>query len=100
MSRIRHLFVAHACLAPLAGPAVQAQIRPAPAFSIAELSLPQDEGWITNGGSLSNQRYSPLDQINRDNIRQVKAVWRAGLNSALDFRHNNQAQPIVYDGVI
>lgn len=100
MSRIRHLFVALACLAPLAVPAVQAQIRPAPAFSIAELSLPQDEGWITNGGSLSNQRYSPLDQINRDNIRQVKAVWRAGLNSALDFRHNNQAQPIVYDGVI
>jgi quinohemoprotein ethanol dehydrogenase len=85
----------------LAVPAMAAEeIRLAPAFTIDELSVPQDDGWITNGGSLSNQRYSPLDQINRDNIGQVKAVWRAGLDSALEFRHNNQAQPIVYEGVV
>lgn len=75
-------------------------INDAPAFSIEQLSVPQDDGWITNGGSLKNQRYSPLDEINRDNVAQVKAVWRAGLDSALDFRHNNQAQPLVYDGVV
>ena len=75
-------------------------ITPAPAFSIAELSSPQDDGWITNGGTLSNQRYSPLDQINHDTVSNLKGVWRVGLDSALDFRHNNQAQPLVHEGVI
>src|SRR5690606_30985594 len=56
---------------------------------------------ITNGGTLSNQRYSQLDQINRANVANLKAVWHADLrDSALDFRHNNQAQPLVYEGVI
>ncbi len=75
-------------------------IMPAPAFSVAELIAPQNEGWITNGGTLSNQRYSPLNQINRENVGELKGVWRAGLDSGLDFRHNNQAQPLVYEGVI
>ena len=78
----------------------QQSITPAPAFSVAELTTPQEDGWITNGGTLSNQRYSPLDQINRDNIGELKGVWRAGLDSGLEFRHNNQAQPLVYEGVI
>ena len=78
----------------------QQTITPAPAFSIAELTSSQEDGWITNGGTLSNQRYSPLDQINRDNVSELKGVWRVGLDSALDFRHNNQAQPLVYEGVI
>ena len=80
--------------------AEEESITPSPAFSIEELSAPQDNGWITNGGSLSNQRYSPLDQINRENVANLKGVWRAGLNSALEFRHNNQAQPLVYEGVV
>src|SRR5690606_16767803 len=56
--------------------------------------------WVTNGGSLNNQRWSPLDQINRDTIGGVKGVWRTTLDSALDFRHNNQAQPLVHEGVV
>lgn len=85
----------------LLSPLIAAQgINSAPAFNADFLNAPQDDAWVTNGGSLSNQRYSPLDQINLENVNDVKAVWRAGLDSALDFRHNNQAQPLVYDGVI
>jgi glucose dehydrogenase len=69
-------------------------ITPAPAFTAEQLNAPQDAGWLTNGGSYKNQRFSPLDQINRDTVKDVKGVWRATLGSALDFRHNNQAQPI------
>ena len=72
-----------------------------PKFSAKELAAPPTDGWITNGGSLSNQRYSPLDQINRDNVGKLQAVWRTYLNgSGLSPRSGNQAQPIVYDGVI
>ncbi len=73
----------------------------APAFTAQQLKAYPRDGWITNGGSLSNQRYSPLGQINRDNVAQLKALWRASLNgSGLSPRAGNQAQPIVYDGVI
>jgi glucose dehydrogenase len=75
-------------------------IRPAPAFSAAELSRPADDGWLTNGGTLSNQRYSPLAQVNRQNVKGLKALWHVQLDSGKELRHNNQAQPLVHDGVI
>ena len=81
--------------------AADTQIRKSPAFSAKQLSaLPQD-GWLPNGGNLHNQRYSPLTQINLENVGQLKAKWRASLRgSGLSPRAGNQAQPIVYDGVI
>ena len=77
-----------------------AEITLAPAFTVKELSASPGSGWITNGGNLYNQRYSPLTQINRDNVAGLKAEWRTTLNSGLGARSNNQAQPIVYAGVL
>ncbi|MGH8226783.1 MAG: PQQ-binding-like beta-propeller repeat protein [Steroidobacteraceae bacterium] len=72
-----------------------------PAFTARQLAADPRTGWYTNGGDLSNQRYSPLTQINRANVSKLKAVWRASLNgSGLNPRDGNQAQPIVYGGVV
>jgi quinohemoprotein ethanol dehydrogenase len=49
---------------------------------------------------LSNQRYSPLVHINRQNVAGMKALWHVSLGSGKELRHNNQAQPLVHDGVI
>ena len=69
----------------------------APAFSAQQLFANPRSDWLTNGGSLSNQRYSPLDSLNPGNVGQLKANWRASLNgSGLSPRAGNQAQPIVY----
>ena len=84
---------------PAVLPAADA-ITAAPAFSAAQLNRPQDAGWLTNGGTLGNQRYSPLRGINRQNVAGLKAMWHINLDSGTDFRHNNQAQPLVHDGVI
>lgn len=71
-----------------------------PAFSGKELlDLPTDK-WITNGGNLYNQRYSPLDKINTSNVAQLKGEWTAKLGSGLDFKFSGEATPIVYDGVM
>jgi quinohemoprotein ethanol dehydrogenase len=75
-------------------------VRPAPAFSASELSRPREDGWLTNGGTLNNQRYSPLAQVNRQNVAGMKALWHVKLGSGTELRHNNQAQPLVHDGVI
>ena len=65
----------------------------APAFSAADLAALPARNWITNGGNLYNQRYSRLDQINRGNVQDVKAVWRVGLNgSGVGPGYSQQAQ--------
>jgi alcohol dehydrogenase (cytochrome c) len=55
----------------------------APAFSSTELVSPPMAGWPTNGGNLSNQRYSPLTEITRDNVARLKGVWRTRLRVRL-----------------
>jgi quinoprotein glucose dehydrogenase len=32
--------------------------------------------WPTYGGNLASQRYSPLDQIDKDNFRDLRIAWR------------------------
>jgi len=53
-------------------------------------------GWLAYGGGPERIRYSPLDQINRHNVRQLEAAWTfdSGEEGGL------QANPIVVDGVV
>ena len=77
------------------------EISIAPAFSGERLVALPTDGWITNGGNAYNQRYSPLNEINRDTVANLKGVWHAQLNgSGAASKYSGEAQPIVYDGVI
>lgn len=58
------------------------------------------DNWPTNGGTVYNQRYSPLDDINLDNIDQVQAEWRTHLDSGLGPQHSGQGEPLVHEGVL
>jgi alcohol dehydrogenase (cytochrome c) len=69
-------------------------------FSGAKLTEHPTTSWPTNGGNLFNQRYSPLKAINRENVAQLKGVWRARLNgSGTAPQYSGFATPIVVDGV-
>jgi alcohol dehydrogenase (cytochrome c) len=73
----------------------------APAFSAKQLNELPTENWITNGGNIYNQRYSPLTEINTTNVKGLKAEWRTHLNaSGVGPPFSGEAQPIVHDGVI
>ena len=57
----------------------------------------EPQNWMSYGGNYAAHRFSALDQINRDNVKQLTPVWmfhtgelRGGLNST----------PIVVDGVM
>ncbi len=81
--------------------AADQKISRAPAFSGKQLVADPSDGWVTNGGNVFNQRYSPLTQINRDNVAGLKAEWRVSLDgSGTGAKYSGQGQPIVYDGVI
>ncbi|MEJ1965061.1 MAG: PQQ-binding-like beta-propeller repeat protein [Gammaproteobacteria bacterium] len=75
-------------------------IKPAPAFKPAQLSALPTTGWITNGGNLYNQRYSPLTQINRENVKGLKGLWRTGMGSGAGPGNAGQAQILEYEGTI
>src|SRR5581483_5244296 len=84
-----------------AGHGLGAGVKSSPAFTAQQLVAPPTSGWLTNGGSLYNQRYSPLTAINRDNVKELKAVWRTHLNgSGIGAQYSGQGQPLVYEGVI
>jgi len=85
-------------LATLAAPAWS---QSSPAFTAEQLSAWPTDMWATNGGSLNNQRYSPLDQINKSNIAGMQAEWRVHMNgSGSGPNHSGQAQPLYYDGTL
>ena len=82
-------------------PSAQRATARAPAFRARDLTELPRAGWYTNGGNLYNQRYSPLTAINRENVANLRAEWRASLGgSGMGPRSANQAQPLVYDGVV
>lgn len=62
--------------------------------------------WLYHGGDAANTKFSPLDEINADNLEDLRIVWRwqspdvevAGPEIAGD--QHNRATPIVIDGVI
>ena len=72
----------------------------------AQAQTQQDLNRDGNGGSTDNvltygmgyhqQRFSKLDQINKGNVRKLVPVWSLSLESEL----GEQAQPMVYEGVI
>jgi quinohemoprotein ethanol dehydrogenase len=76
-------------------------IAAAPNFSAADLSALPNADWPTVGGSLMNERYSPLDQIDTSNVSQLKGVWRTHLDgSGVGAKYSAESQPVVYKGVM
>ncbi|HEU4618905.1 MAG TPA: PQQ-binding-like beta-propeller repeat protein, partial [Gammaproteobacteria bacterium] len=103
MGRVSSLFLGAALAATLGPGAAAADDSAArsPAFAPDALTAWPTESWITNGGNVYNQRYSPLTAIDRENVAELKPVWRTHLNgSGMAGKYAGQAQPIVYGGVI
>jgi quinoprotein glucose dehydrogenase len=57
--------------------------------------------WPRYGGNLAGHRYSPLDQINRDNVADLEIAWRfyAG-NYGPRPEQKNEATPLMIGGVL
>ena len=51
---------------------------------------------LTYGMSYSQQRFSPLTQINRDTVKRLVPAWSYSMNNDT----GEESQPLVYDGVI
>ena len=56
----------------------------------------EPENWLSYSGTLSNHRYSLLDQINTDNVADLKLQWVWQARSLEKF----EATPLVVDGIL
>ncbi|MBS1887019.1 MAG: quinonprotein alcohol dehydrogenase, partial [Actinobacteria bacterium] len=76
-------------------------ITPAPEFTAEELSAHAGANWITNGGSMSNDRFSTLSEINTENVKELKGDWvtKIGAN-ATAAKFSAEGQAIEYEGTI
>lgn len=67
-------------------------------LTIVSCILADDLGWPVNGGP-NNIRYSPLTQITRENVGQLKLAWSYDSHDA--FKDSEmQSNPIIVDGVL
>ena len=65
------------------------------------LRSPVGKDWVTNGGNLTNQRYSTLKQIDTTNVKQLKGAWMTRLKgSGLGGKYSFEVSPLVKDGIM
>jgi alcohol dehydrogenase (cytochrome c) len=64
--------------------------------SDARLVNPEPENWLLLRGNYQGWMYSPLEQINVSNVKDLAPVWT--YSTAVDSGH--EAPPIVNDGVM
>ena len=64
-------------------------------------SVPPTNAWLKAGSNLYSQNFSPLTLINRQNVANLKAVWRTRLDgSGVGPKYSGEAQPVFYEGVV
>ena len=54
----------------------------------AELHKPLENEWLSYSGDYTGQRYSRLDQVNRENVKNLTLAWTARMNP--NIRSNGQ----------
>jgi alcohol dehydrogenase (cytochrome c) len=91
---IRNVLLAGSMLA-LAAPALAAEVTP------DRLANPDKEpqNWLMNHRSYDGQRYSPLDKINKDNVKNLKLAYAVALGGN-SINENLQATPLAEDGFL
>jgi quinohemoprotein ethanol dehydrogenase len=76
-------------------------ITPAPAFTSDELYEEAGANWITNGGSTQNYRYSTLDEVNTENVAELKGDWMTKIGkNATAAKFSAEGQALEYEGTI
>src|ERR1700761_5395843 len=76
-------------------------IAEAPAFTSEELNEEAGANWITNGGNLTNDRFSSLGEINTENVSELKGDYVTKIGSeATAAKFSAEGQALEYEGTI
>ena len=76
-------------------PAGVAQVKDFAPVTQQMLLNPSPDDWLMFSRTYDNQRFSPLDQINRQNVRQLRLAWVRGMAGGI-----HEHIPLVHRGVL
>ena len=78
------------------GVSVEGEVKNYVPVTAAMLRNPPASDWLIFGRNYQRQSYSPLNQITRDNVKNLQLKWSWAINDS----GANQTTPIVHNGVI
>lgn len=87
-------FVAAVAFALIAATGAQAQVTEDMLANDATMT----EQVVTNGMGRHLQRYSPLETLNKDNVKNLVPAWAFSLGG--EKQRGQETQPIIYDGIM
>lgn len=91
----RFLGLLYLAVGGLIGSAVFAQADSVTAGRLLEADS-EPQNWLAHGRTYSEQRFSPLDQINTETVGQLQLAWFHDLPD----RRGQEATPLIVDGVL
>ena len=92
---IRTLFFVTAIVVSATIPAALAQVKDFTPVTREMLLDPSPNDWLMFSRTYDNQRFSPLDQVNRQNVGQLRMAWARGMAPG-----TQESIPLVYQGII
>jgi len=82
--------------APAAGAAERSDaLKNMSSVTDAMLKNPSDGDWLHWGRTYDGQNYSPLKTITRENVKDLKSIWRTPLKGGMSM-----PMPLVHDGIM
>src|SRR6266850_4076257 len=81
---------------PVTGLTVTGEVQNYVPVTDAMLRNPADGDWLMIRRDYHASDYSPLNQITRDNVKDLQLVWKSPMNEG----GTNQPAPIVHNGII
>jgi alcohol dehydrogenase (cytochrome c) len=91
----RLLLATVASLALVSAPAFADKLADLKPVTDADLQNVAPGNWLAYGRDVSNFGFSPLEQINSENVKNLTQVWARGIESG-----QTQTAPLIYDGVM
>ena len=97
MSSLKRILLGTASLAILTAPAMAQGDLLANFVPVTDemIQNPDDADWLSWRRTLDHWGYSPLDQINTENVGQITQVWARAMVEGYQ-----EATPLVYDGIM
>src|SRR5678816_277335 len=88
------LFITLLLVAAIA-PATLSQARRFTPVTTEMLEKPSPNDWLMFSRTYDAQRFSPLDQIKKSNVGQLKLVWSKDMATG-----SQESIPLVHDGIL
>ena len=92
---MKQVLIVITCITLAAGVAASAQVKDFKPVTDEMLLHPNPGDWLMPSRTYDWQRFSPLDEINKQNVGQLRMAWSRGMASGI-----SENIPMVYAGVM